>query len=83
MNEENSSVVLPDQGDVLAAEDLTPAVDPVADTVEIVAEVVQDRPFLTTDFEEYSVSEGLLLMLLLALFVMAIVKIVKGGFYWL
>lgn len=83
MNEENSSVVLPDQGDVLAAEDLTSALDPVADTVEIVAEVVQDRPFLTTDFEEYSVSEGLLLMLLLALFVMAIVKIVKGGFYWL
>ena len=83
MNEENSSVVLPDQGDVLAAEDLTPAVAPVGDTVEVVAEVVQDRPFLTTSFEEYSVSEGLLLMLLLALFAALLVKIVKGGFYWL
>ena len=83
MNDENSSTVLPDQGDILAAEDLAAALDPVADPVTMVGEVVQERPFLTTSFEEYSVSEGLLLMLLLALFVSLCWKMLKGGFYWL
>lgn len=83
MNEEISSIVLPDQGDVLATEVLAAALDPMADPVTVVGEVVQERPFLTTSFEEYSVTEGLLLMLLLALFVSLCWKMLKGGFYWL
>ena len=47
--------------------------------------VVQDdpRPFLTTPFEEYTVTEGLLLTLVLCAFISAVVKILKEGFYWL
>lgn len=41
------------------------------------------RPFLSTPFEEYTVTEGLLLAILLCLFVSAVVKIIKEGFYWL
>lgn len=43
----------------------------------------EPRLFLTTPFEEYTVTEGLLLTLLLCLFISALVKIVKEGFYWL
>ena len=48
-------------------------------------EVAEDtsRPFLTTPFEEYSVTEGLLLLLLLLAFVSVCLRIIKGGFYWL
>ena len=41
------------------------------------------RPFLTTSFEDYTVTEGLLLAVLLSLFVSALVKLIKEGFYWL
>lgn len=74
MNEESSSVLLPDQEE---------AAELISDTIETVADVSQDRPFLTTSFEEYSVTEGLLLMLLILAVVMICVKMVKGGFYWL
>jgi len=74
MNEESSSVLLPDQEE---------AAELISDTIETVADVSQDRPFLTTSFEEYSVTEGLLLMLLILAVVMICVKMIKGGFYWL
>lgn len=42
-----------------------------------------DHPMLTTPFEDYTVTEGLLLLLLLSVFVAACVKLLKGGFAWL
>lgn len=41
------------------------------------------RPALTTPFEDYTVSEALLLLLLLCAFVSACVRMLKGGFSWL
>ncbi len=43
----------------------------------------QTRPVLTTSFRDYTVMEGLLLLLLLAAFAAACAKILKGGFSWL
>lgn len=63
--------------DVLGQEEETEFMEVVGEPVE------QDRPFLTTPFEEYTVSEGLLLMILLLAVVMICVKMVKGGFFWL
>lgn len=46
--------------------------------------VIQDpRPFLTTDFEDYSVTEGLLLLLLLFAFISVLVRVVRRAFSWL
>lgn len=42
-----------------------------------------DRPALTTSFRDYTVTEGLLLLILLAAFAAACVRILKGGFQWL
>lgn len=53
------------------------------ETVETVAASPDARLFLTTPFEEYTVTEGLLLMLLLLAVVMICVKLLKGGFSWL
>ncbi len=50
------------------------------------AEAIQqalDRPLMTTSFRDYTVTEGLLLLILLAAFAAACVKILKGGFQWL
>lgn len=50
------------------------------------AETVQqtlDHPTLTTSFQDYTVTEGLLLLILLAAFATACIKILKGGFQWL
>lgn len=43
----------------------------------------QIRAVLTTSFRDYTVMEGLLLLLLLAAFLAACAKILKGGFSWL
>jgi len=43
----------------------------------------QIRPVLTTSFQDYTVMEGLLLLLLLVAFAAACAKILKGGFSWL
>ena len=54
------------------------------DDVQEQLQIQEDpRPFLTTPFEEYNVTEGLLLVLLLCVFVRSVIKIVKEGFYWL
>lgn len=42
-----------------------------------------DHPLMTTPFDDYTVTEGLLLLLLLSVFVAACVKLLKGGFAWL
>lgn len=43
----------------------------------------QTRPVLTTSFEDYTVTEGLLLLLLLAAFAAVCAKILRGGLSWL
>ena len=50
-----------------------------------VLEVVQDDThyFLTTDFADYTVTEGLLLVILIAMFLKWIGGAIKEGFYWL
>lgn len=44
---------------------------------------IEDHPLMTTPFEDYTVTEGLLLLLLLSVFLAACVKLLKGGFAWL
>lgn len=44
---------------------------------------VEDHPMMETPFEDYTVTEGLLLLLLLSVFAAACVKLLKGGFAWL
>ena len=41
------------------------------------------HPFLTTPFEEYTVTEGLLLLLVLAAFAGCCIKLLRRGFSWL
>ena len=50
-----------------------------------VLEVVQDDThyFLTTDFADYTVTEGLLLVIIIAMFLKWIGGSIKEGFYWL
>lgn len=53
-------------------------------TSTTIVEVVDlDRPFMTTNFQDYTVVEGLLLLILVLVVVMICVKMIKGGFYWL
>ena len=44
---------------------------------------VEDHPMLTTPFDDYTVTEGLLLLLLLSVFLSVCAKLLKGGFAWL
>lgn len=61
---------------------LTPEATPEpTETIEMVVE--EPRLFLATPFEEYTVTEGLLLTLVLLVVVSFLVKTVKEGFYWL
>lgn len=84
-----------DPGDALAVE-IDPGVLAVADGLgDIKRELVQisdqladiqlhqTRPVLTTSFEDYTVMEGLLLLLLLAAFAAVCTKLLKGGLSWL
>ena len=48
--------------------------DPLAVTVTDV------RPFFTTPLDEYTVSEGLLLLIAILLFLQLLARILKGGF---
>ena len=43
----------------------------------------EPHPAMTTDFADYTVSEALLLLLLLSIFMAACIKMLKGGFAWL
>ena len=44
---------------------------------------ILDHPALTTPFEDYTVTEALLLFLLLAVFVLACARMLRGVFSWL
>lgn len=51
-----------------------------------VAEIVEldvDRPFLSTPLNEYTVTEGLLLLILLFLVGRSVMGWIKEGFFWL
>lgn len=50
-------------------------------TATVVVEA--DRPFLTTPLNDYTVTEGLLLCILLVLLLEWLARIIKEGFYWL
>lgn len=50
--------------------------------VTVVADMV-DHPALTTSFAEYTVTEALLLFLLLAAFLSACARMLRGGLLWL
>ena len=81
---------LPEEGDQTG--DISTEVDPGPmeikgmDKLLTYAETVQqtlDHPALTTSFQDYTVTEGLLLLILLAAFAAACIRILKGGFSWL
>lgn len=58
--------------------------EPAAEVIQVIEVVDLDRPLMTTNFNDYTVTEGLLLLLLLFLFVKEfILKPLKGGFSWL
>lgn len=60
--------------------ELQETVEPVP--VEVVVSF-PDRSFLDTPFDEYSVTEGLLLLLFLAVFVAAVAGLLRRAFSWL
>lgn len=72
----------------LADQFFTSALDDTssAEIVQLLTEIrasVSEHPLLTTDFADYTVTEGLLLALLLCLIVNFCIKMLKGGFSWL
>ena len=76
---------LPEEGDLFTEVDPGPMEIKGMDKLLTYAETVQqtlDHPVLTTSFQDYTVTEGLLLLILLAAFA-ACIKILKGGFQWL
>lgn len=64
-----------DENEVLAAS------SEATETVEVVE--VPERDFLTTPLDDYTVTEGLLLLIVLILFFSKLSKALKEGFYWL
>ena len=50
---------------------------------EVTGEGEVVRLFLETPFDDYTVSEGLLLTLFLCVIAAALIKLLKEGFYWL
>lgn len=77
----------PGEGDLFLPEvDTGPMEIKGMDKLLTYAETIQqtlDHPALTTSFQDYTVTEGLLLLILLAAFAAACIKILKGGFSWL
>lgn len=77
---------LPGEGDLFTEVDPGPMEIKGMDKLLTYAETVQqtlDHPALTTSFQDYTVTEGLLLLILLAAFAAACIRILKGGFQWL
>lgn len=51
--------------------------------LETIQSQLTPHPFLTTPFEDYTVTEGLLLLLVLAAFAGCCIKLLRRGFSWL
>jgi hypothetical protein len=77
---------LPEEGDLFTEVDTGPmeikGMDKLLTYVETIQQTL-DHPALTTSFQDYTVTEGLLLLILLAAFAAACIRILKGGFQWL
>ncbi len=56
--------------------------DQLLENVEMI-QLTVDHPALETPFEEYTVMEGLLLLLFVLVIISWCVKMIKGGFSWL
>lgn len=79
----DTALLLADLLDALTGEEgMTSDVDGIQQTVDEVRQVLE-HPLMTTSFQDYTVTEGLLLLLLLSAFIAACAKILKGGFSWL
>jgi len=49
----------------------------------ILVDVSDERSFMTTPLNDYTVTEGLLLLILIMMIVKLVAKVVKEGFRWL
>ena len=63
------------------AEEVTEEPETYTEVVEVVAD--DTHYFLTTDFADFTVTEGLLLCIFLVMFLKNIGGVIKEGFYWL
>ena len=81
MDENNNAAVLSDPVDLLANENASAEMEQYTET--IVAEVVDERLFMTTPIDDYTVTEGLLLLIFLILVLQVVIRFVKGAFWWL
>lgn len=57
--------------------------DTALELLETIQQDVSPHPFLTTDFADYTVTEGLLLLALLLSVISLCIKVLKEGFSWL
>ena len=57
--------------------------DMALELLETIQKDVSPHPFLTTDFADYTVTEGLLLLALLLSVISLCIKMLKEGFSWL
>jgi len=58
--------------------------EPIVEVIQVIEVIDLDRPLMTTNFDDYTVTEGLLLLLLLYLFTKEVLlRILRGGFSWL
>lgn len=79
----DTALLLVDLLDALTGEEgMASDVDGLQQTVGEIQQAL-DRPLMTTSFQDYTVTEGLLLLLLLSAFVAACAKMLKEGFSWL
>lgn len=79
----DTGLLLLDLLDALTGEEgMNSDVDGIREAVEGIQQAL-DHPLMTTSFQDYNVTEGLLLLLLLSAFIAACAKMLKGGFSWL
>lgn len=79
----DTALLLVDLLDALTGEEgMASDVDGLQQTVGEIRQAL-DRPLMTTSFQDYTVTEGLLLLLLLSAFVAACARMLKEGFSWL
>lgn len=79
----DTALLLVDLLDALTGEEgMASDVDGLQQTVGEIQQAL-DRPLMTTSFQDYTVTEGLLLLLLFSAFVAACAKMLKEGFSWL
>lgn len=72
-------------GVIMVDHDYTEAIDSINSTLHDTSVMISEsrHPLLDTPFEDYTVTEGLLLFLLLAIIIGAVIKVVKECFSWL